>query len=438
MKTFIKDTKGNFAITFALLAVPTIGAVALAVDYAAAVNTRSYIQNAADAAILAGVRETEQAFRNGANTQQAIQMGTSVAQTFFSAQMDDHQIPYTGQFNPTISVQNLTYSGVATYIGESPLFFGKVFEASNLPISIESAANIAGQEYNEIHIVIDNSASMGVGADTTSITRMANTIGCAFACHIPPGLPGYVDTHIDARNAGATLRIDVVKRATAELINRLEAEGYGDLVRVAVHTFSNTLETVQTATTDMNAARTALNSVELTNKLYEGGTGFNQSIDQLETAVGISGDGSRASESRKTVILISDGVATNIRFDPTGPNVGTADPAFRAFAPVINGSPGEWFTSQGFDDRLCDDLKQRNEATVVTLNVEYVIPTVGTDDDTRFSEIESVLKPDIKRYMEDCASSPALAKSANNPAEIYAAMSDLLQNLEAYSLRLTN
>lgn len=436
MRPFISNTNGNFGIMFALLAVPAIGSIALAVDYAAAVNTRSYIQHSADAAILAGVRETEQAVKNGASIQRAIGMGTSLAQTYFSAQMDDHQIDYNGQLNASINVQNLTYSGTATYIGESPLFFAKIFDVENLPISIESAANIAGQEYNEIHIVIDNSASMGVGADATSITLMANAIGCAFACHIPPGLPGFVDTHIDARNAGATLRIDVVKRAAIELVDRLEAEGYGDLMRVAVHTFSNTLETAQVATTDMNAARTALNTVELTNALNEGGTGFDQSIDQLETAVGISGDGSRADTSRKTVILITDGVATNVQYDLT--NTWIADPAFRAFTPVINGSPGGYFTSQGFDDRICRDLKDRNEATVITLNVEYVIPTVGTDGDARFAEIERILKPDIQQHMEDCASSPSLAKSANNPAEIRAAMTELLQNLKAYNLRLTN
>lgn len=436
MKTFINDTKGNFGIMFALLAVPSIGAVALAVDYAAAVNTRNYIQRSADAAILAGVREAEQMAKSGVARAQAESRGASLAREYFQAQMDDHQIPYNGQFSATVTVSNLTYSGTADWTGESPLYFAKIFESPPLPISIESAANIAGQEYNEIHIVLDNSASMGVGADNASIARMDTAIGCAFACHVPPGLPGFTDTHIDARNAGAELRIDVVKRASIELVDRLAAEGYGDLMSVAVHTFSNTLETIQPATTDLNLARTALNTIELTNQLNEGGTGFDQSIDQLEVAVGNSGDGSRASDRRKSVILITDGVATNVRFDMGSTWI--SDPAFRAFAPVINGAPGGFFTSQGLDDRVCRDLKVRNEATVITLNVEYVIPTVGTDGDTRFSQIDSVLKPDIERHMRDCATSPALARTANDPAEIRAAMAELLQNLEAYSLRLTN
>lgn len=436
MKTFIHDTKGNFGIMFALLAVPTIGAVALAVDYAAAVNTRNYIQRAADAAILAGVREAEQVAKSGASDQQAISRGQQLAGEYFRAQMADHQIPYSGQFSAQVSINNLTYSGTANYTGESPLTLAKIFESPPLPISIESAANIAGQEYNEIHIVIDNSASMGVGADNASIARMATSINCAFACHVPPGLPGFTDTHITARNAGAELRIDVVKRASMELVDRLAAEGYGDLMSVAVHTFSNTLETIQPASTDLNLARNALNAIELTNELNEGGTGFDQSIDQLESVVGISGDGSRATARRKSVILVTDGVATNVRYNMA--TTWSSDPAFRAFSPVINGAPGGYFTSQGLDDRICRDLKDRNEATVITLNVEYVIPTVGTDGDTRFSQIESVLKPDIERHMQDCASSPALARTANDPAEIRAAMAELLQNLQAYTLRLTN
>lgn len=438
MQSFIRDRRGNFGIMFALLSVPTIGAVALAVDYAAAVNTRGYIQSAADAAILAGVRQAQQATKQGATNDQAKRRGVQLAGEFFRSQLEDHQIPYSGQFNANVTIANTTFSGTATYSGESPLFFGKVFDTTNLPISIESAANIAGQEYNEIHIVIDNSASMGVGADNASIARMDGAINCAFACHIPPGLPGYSDTHIMARDAGAQLRIDVVKNAASNLVSNLQAEGYGDLLSVAVHTFSNSLETVQPATTDLAQVQTALSTVELSNALYAGGTGFDQAIDQLETEVGISGDGSRANARRKSVILVTDGVATNIQFDLAGTNVGTENPAFRAFNPVINGAPGGWFTSQGFDDRLCRDLKTRNGATVITLNVEYVIPTVGTDGDTRFSQIDAVLKPDIERHMQDCASSPTLARTANDPAEIRAAMTDLLQNLKAYNLRLTN
>lgn len=438
MHKFIDDRRGNFGIMFALLAVPSIGAVALAVDYAAAVNTRSYIQNAADSAILAGVRQAERAAKQGQSDNEAELIGEQLANEFFRSQMTDHQIPYTGQFNANVSIASLTYSGTASYTGVSPTFFGKIFNAPGLSIGIESTANIAGQEYNEIHIVIDNSASMGVGADTASIAIMDAEIGCAFACHVPSGLPNFSDTHIISRNAGAELRIDVVKDASIDLITTLQAEGYGDLLSVAVHTFSNTLETVQTATTDLSLVQTALNNVELSNELNEGGTGFDQSIDQLERVVGMSGDGSRSTTRRKSVILITDGVATNIQFDLAAPNIGVEDPAFRAFTPVINGAPGDFFTSQGFDDRLCRDLKTRNEATVITLNVEYIIPTIGTDDDPRFSDIERVLKPDIQQHMEDCASSPTLAKKANNPAEIRAAMADLLQNLQAYNLRLIN
>ncbi|MGB7431708.1 MAG: vWA domain-containing protein [Ahrensia sp.] len=384
------------------------------------------------------MRETEQVAKSGASDQQAISRGQQLAGEYFRAQMADHQIPYSGQFSAQVSINNLTYSGTANYTGESPLTLAKIFESPPLPISIESAANIAGQEYNEIHIVIDNSASMGVGADNASIARMATAINCAFACHIPAGLPGYSDTHIAARNAGAELRIDVVKRAAIDLVGSLQAEGYGDLMSVAVHTFSNSLTTVQPSTSDLALVQTALGTVELSNELNEGGTGFDRSIDQLESIVGISGDGSRSTARRKSVILVTDGVSTNIAFDLAGPNVGSENPAFRAFSPVINGAPGAWFTSQGFDDRLCNDLKNRNQATVITLNVEYVIPTVGTDGDTRFSEINNVLKPDIERHMQDCASSPALARTANDPVDIRAAMAELLQNLQSYTLRLTN
>ncbi len=51
---FLKDSSGATAVTFGLLLVPLMGMTGLAVDYSRASNDRSELQNAADAAVLAG------------------------------------------------------------------------------------------------------------------------------------------------------------------------------------------------------------------------------------------------------------------------------------------------------------------------------------------------------------------------------------------------
>lgn len=435
----IDDVSGNFATVFAICAVPVLGLVALAVDYSGTLTTKSAIQNAADAAILAGVRESQQRVLNGASLAQAELQGERLARDFFVENVAELGLTYSGAFSVDIVASGGRYAGTATYAGTADSLLGSIVNFDGMDFEVMAVANITGQQYNEVHFVIDNSASMGVGADAASIAAMAGAINCAFACHVPTaGIAGFSDTHIAARNAGATLRIDAVKSATADIIDYLETKASGDLLQVAVHTFSNSLDTVQTPTTDLNRVRTRLNGLELTNQNYEGGTNFHEVMRNLRTAVGRSGDGSTPSDRRKTVVLITDGVATNIRYDSAVPDIGTADPRFVAYAPVMNGAPGDVWSSQGFDGSICRDMKDRDEVTLMTLNVEYVIPTVGTDGDTRFDQIRTILKPNIRSSLQGCASVPALSQVVGNSADIDDALMDLFQNLEAYNLRLTN
>ncbi len=56
MKHFLRQakcSKGNVAITFALSAVPLVVAAGVALDYMRLSNTRSHLQSAVDAAVLA-------------------------------------------------------------------------------------------------------------------------------------------------------------------------------------------------------------------------------------------------------------------------------------------------------------------------------------------------------------------------------------------------
>jgi hypothetical protein len=56
MREFWTDTRGNFAIMSAILAVPVIGAAGIAIDYSRALNVKSFIQAETDQAALSGAR----------------------------------------------------------------------------------------------------------------------------------------------------------------------------------------------------------------------------------------------------------------------------------------------------------------------------------------------------------------------------------------------
>lgn len=56
MGNFLRREDGNVAVAFALAALPVLGAVGVAVDYARAVNVRSFVQSQADIAALSGAQ----------------------------------------------------------------------------------------------------------------------------------------------------------------------------------------------------------------------------------------------------------------------------------------------------------------------------------------------------------------------------------------------
>lgn len=56
-KSFLRDLSGNFAVTFAVMIVPLMGAIGLATDYASMYSAQSELQEVADAAALAATRE---------------------------------------------------------------------------------------------------------------------------------------------------------------------------------------------------------------------------------------------------------------------------------------------------------------------------------------------------------------------------------------------
>src|ERR1700694_2807525 len=62
MRRFCSDQRGNIAVIFAIACVPLISAVGCAVDYSRAVQLRSKLQSAIDAASVGSISATSPAF----------------------------------------------------------------------------------------------------------------------------------------------------------------------------------------------------------------------------------------------------------------------------------------------------------------------------------------------------------------------------------------
>ncbi|MEE4235917.1 MAG: vWA domain-containing protein [Anderseniella sp.] len=434
LNEFRTADSGAMAMVAALAAIPMLGAAGMALDFAVQNTRQADFQAAADAAVLAGVKATTEQLTSGAGNNRATQAGKKAAADYFRIQAD--RFPGTrGEFNVEIVINGTEVHGKGVYDGRMKTYVSQLIGMRALNIAAVSEVSSGVAPAVDFHLLVDVSASMGIGASNADIQTMANSIGCAFACHAPSGMTGWGDTVAAAHNAGARLRIDVVRDELRNFVDELHlSRSLGN--RVAVHTFSNTMQTVTDASGDEAHVNAALQNVRLASDWHQGGTDFAEALRSLATK--LESDASRDRNRKRVVILLTDGVASNVRYDQAATDFWGTDPNFTVFAPVFNGDGTTPMSLQGFDEDHCDALKRRDLATVYVINTEYVIATVGTDHDARFSMIEANLKDDIRRHLRRCASDADFAFEAGNSQKLKEAIQEIVRLLELNTLRLTN
>lgn len=138
----MSDRRGNFAIIFAMLLLPIVAAVALAVDHTSASARHSEMHNATDAAVLALARAG-----NDLSDQQA----REIAEDFLRAN-------YAGSFKElTVRRDGQTWTVAMT--ADSGVRFANVLGFGATPIGVVSSATYAQKTY-EIGLVLDTTGSM--------------------------------------------------------------------------------------------------------------------------------------------------------------------------------------------------------------------------------------------------------------------------------------
>jgi Flp pilus assembly protein TadG len=157
LRPLFTDRSGSFAIVFALVLVPVVGAVALAVDYTIASRERSELHNAADVAALALARR-------GTEIDQA--EAERVASEFIHAH-------YAGAHS-NLRVEKTDTTWTVSVDASSPTRFAGIFGISASNISVESAATFALNTY-EIGLVLDTTGSMR-GEKLEQLKQAATTL----------------------------------------------------------------------------------------------------------------------------------------------------------------------------------------------------------------------------------------------------------------------
>jgi len=283
---FARNRKANVAVIFALMMVPTIFLLGMALDYTHGQHMKVELDAATDAAGVAAVTSVMM--------QQSPQAAQAAAQKVFNVTANTlvNNNNLAGQPSLTVAVNcsnpdattgyctypacpgtNAVYADPVNsnnqvvrnvqvcYTAASNNAFPGVLRQASWPFSGESGTRNQGAPNINFYLLLDDSPSMAIGATSSDInTLIANTQnqvdstgfkGCGFACHETNpaadnlGNPGGIDNYQLARNLNLTLRIDRVTQAVTSLMNtaaqisNTNRNTYG----VAIYTFDYRLNT---------------------------------------------------------------------------------------------------------------------------------------------------------------------------------------------------
>ena len=426
MSSYKESDKGNTTIVFAFSAVALMAAAGAALDFNQMESAQTNLNAAADSAILAAVKTADYSYANGSASWQPL--GVSAGNAAFQKNLPDNMKNATIALN--ITHTGNVFTGNGTYAWDYPTSFMGMFGIPNLTITRTVAAGEKIQNYLDVHLLIDVSPSMGIGATDSDQTLLHNATGCALACHY--SFSGATQSNYAASRAtGAILRLDVVRQATQQLINDMKVRAVSaDQVRVSIDLYSNSIIPLLAPTTDLTAAAAAAGNIDFASGLGGSGSETETALAQLGTEIGSSGTGYNPGDRKSYVVLISDGTQNSII--ATTPAFGGQFTASYDSNYTVN-SPNfvfdSWETVATIKHAKCDPIKAAGH-TLLTGHVDYLIPTIANGGgDSRFNFIKNTLISLSTAEFQACASDPSLAYNAKTPADITVMYKNILDDI---------
>jgi Flp pilus assembly protein TadG len=453
LRRFFRGREGNVAITFALALVPAIFLIGMGLDFSGAIQKRSKLNAAADAAALSAVTPSMMA-------QSATAAKTAATNMFGAVAAGATGIT---NVNPTISISSstsgLTRTAVVSYTAGSVNNFPNFLGQTNWSISGTSTATATTPPNIDFYLLLDNSPSMDLPATSAGITAMinatknapsngANDNGCAFACHESNpsadnlGNPNGIDNYQLAINLGVTTRMQNLNSATQSLMttasqmeqqNNVTCPGSQGCYRMAIYTFNTGgINTIQTLTSNLTTAQNSAKNIDVllvcqnnyltcNNNNNDTDTDFSTAMSQIYkgpmTTNGPSGTGSSTSTPQQVLFLVSDGVDDN--------NSGTCNQP-------LDGTRCQ----QPFSTTWCTTMKNKGILVAVLYTAYLPLPASGVGSNSWYNEWVAPFQSQIGPNMQSCAS-PGLYFQVTTDGDIAAAMQTLFQQAVA-TARLSN
>jgi hypothetical protein len=272
-----------------------------------------------------------------------------------------------------------------------------------------------------------------LGATTADINNliaatanMPQDSSCAFACHDKSGTS---DWYTVAKQNGITMRIDVLRTATQNLMDYAKStEIFSNQFRMAIYTLgasaqSAGLTTIQTLTSNLSTAKTAANNVDLMTVPYQNyqddtQTDLLSAMTSLNTTITTPGTGNSSSSPLKYVFFVSDGVVD--RINNSGSCAGWA------------GTGGDPQTGQSYnrceeplDISICTTMKNRGIKIAVLYTTYLPVTNNGW-----YNSTVAPWSANIATNMQACAS-PGLYWEVSPTQGISDAMNALFQKAVA-------
>lgn len=324
-RRFWRNRQGNFAAIIGIAAIPIFGAVGLAIDVTRALETRSRLANAADAAVLAALASGSPAMVEAMSMSGPgeIKAGKEDTEMFFTSNLRSDLLGHVYSANAAVRRTTSEVTSELNYKAEVKTTFARILGIDSWPLEGTAKASINIDAAIDFYVLLDNTPSMGLGATTADINKLvANTPDkCAFACHALNQADNYYNL---AKELGVSMRIDVVRKATQNLMDRAKkVRTYTQQFRMAVYSFGAAatnmgLTEVAALSHDLNKVKTAAGAVDLMTIPYQNynndqQTDFDGTLTALEKLIPNPGTGLGGDEPQKVVFFVSDGVGDSYK-----------------------------------------------------------------------------------------------------------------------------
>ena len=390
---------------FAILLLPLLGFIGLAIDWGFTTRAKAQLDLAADATALVGATTAARVFNNNGTT--FLADGKTAGLNWFNAQAG--VIAGVNMSAPTLVITRSggIFTASLAYNATIKTTLAKLFGFSTFPVAGVATATIAVGGYSDIEILMDVSSSMGIAATPAGMAQLgalalksplkswAQNQACGFGCHWDAGNNDFYGL---ARKNNIALRIDILNTTVQNVIAQLITLNNNALYRIGLYTFDATFHSIYPLSANLAGALATQKSVvvPLADPNNEPDTNFPLAMSTLAGLTSQAGDGSTAASPRKFVFFVTDGIQDYMKGNAR--ILGLMDPA------------------------NCNALKAKG-ATILVLYTQYVPIPTNAFYNANVAPIAAKIVPSLT----SCASTPQYFFLATDPASIQAAMTQMLQ-----------